>query len=87
VPPERSTQIVASLISSKGTTKQLNANGLAEAVRVLREPRPKQKPTVAEYRDILPRHEEQSVIALRDNKPGDPIPGVFPLVAIQIEIE
>lgn len=85
-PPERGARVTGWLVSSDSMTTQLNSKGVGDAIRLLREPRPKQKP-VDWLRDFA--DSKQGVIAddLRNNKAGEPIPAIFPIAAVQIEVD
>jgi superfamily II DNA or RNA helicase len=87
-PPERSCALAAWICSPQGDTEsRLSAPALAALIRLLREPRPKQRPSsLANERAILER-DLGHIATLRTTTPGQPVAAVFPLVAIQIEVD
>ena len=86
-PPERGATVVGWLLSSDSTTTTLTSKAVADAIRLLREPRPKQKPTIDSFRDFVESKQHALADDLRNIKAGDPIPAVFPIAAVQIEVD
>lgn len=87
-PPERSASMYALLVSVAGDEEQaLSSAAFADLLRLLREPRPKQRPPAIASGPELVQRDRQRVDALRQTNPGEPVAAVFPLVAILIEVD
>jgi superfamily II DNA or RNA helicase len=86
-PPERGVSFCGWLVTEE-TESALRGAALGDMMRLVRDPRPKQKPTVNKSQvEIIGSAERRHLELLRVCKPGEPVAAVFPIAALQIEVD
>lgn len=84
--PERSCRLHGWLVSPDVRNEQeLSSRALAQLVRLVRDPRPKVKPPIGFDSACLREAEARHLAGLRAIEPGEPVPAVFPIVAVAID--